>query len=452
VVVGDLHLVVISENVWLRPGDPGYEKARMGYNEAHHTSPALIAPVHSADDVKEAVFYARSTGLAIAVRGGGHSIAGLGGVEGGVVIDVRSVSAIEPAEQSGEFWVGGGALAGDVSKQLGQHGLVVPLGDSAGVGIGGLTLGGGIGWLTRKFGLTLDSLVAAEIVTADGTVSIVNSVEQPDLFWALRGGGGNFGVVTRFRFKPHRLGQVLGGEMLLPLTAKILEAFLAEAAAVPNELGVIALAMRPPDGSHDGAILLLRLVWSGEASEGAGVLARLRALATPINEDIHVRSYHDMYELTARDPASITNTTESVFADALDDDAVAAIVEAANAPVETGTFSGIELRVLGGAMATVPAEATAFAHRDRKLLISAVRAGFPLERYSKHREWVSAIRQRLHRVGAGRYLNFIEQPGLADVAGVYPGKAAERLAAVKRAVDPNNVFSRNLPILQGVPS
>jgi len=424
----------------------------MGYNAAHQTSPALIAPVRSADDVREALSYARSTGLTVCVRGGGHSIAGFGGVDGGVIIDVRTMSAIEPVEQSGQFWVGGGALAGNVSKQLGQQGLAVPLGDSGGVGIGGLTLGGGIGWLTRKFGLTLDSLVAAEIVTADGTVSVVNSSEQPDLFWALRGGGGNFGVVTRFRFRPHRLGQVLGGEMLLPLTAKVLGSFLAEAAAAPNELGVIALAMRPPNRSTDKAVLLLRLVWSGELSDGASVLARLRALATPITENIRVRSYHDMYELTAGDPASITNATESIFADALDDNAIATVVEAADTPVETGTFSGIELRVLGGAMADVPAEATAFAHRDRKLLISAVRAGFPLEHYSKHREWVSGVRRLLHPVETGRYLNFVELPVLADVAGVYPGKTAERLATVKRAVDPTNVFSRNLPILQGVPS
>src|SRR5205085_9262163 len=129
-----------------------------------------------------------------------------------------------------------------------------------------------------------------------------------------------------------------------------------------------ALAMRPPDGSNDEAVLLLRLLWSGEPSEGASVLARVRALATPIREDIHLRSYHDMYELTARDPASITNTTESIFADALDGDEVAAIVEAANAPVEICAFSGVELRVLGGIMAGVAAEATAFAHRDRNLL------------------------------------------------------------------------------------
>lgn len=157
-----------------------------------------------------------------------------------------------------------------------------------------------------------------------------------------------------------------------------------------------------------------------------------------------------MYELTARDPASITHTTVCVFADALADDAIAAIVEAANEPVETGTFSGVELRVLGGDIAKVPAAATAFTHRDRKLLISAVRAGFPLEHYSEHREWVSAVRRQLHHIERGRYLNFIEQPELADVAKVYPGNAAGRLAAVKQAVDPNNLFSRNLPILQGV--
>jgi hypothetical protein len=249
------------------------------------------------------------------------------------------------------------------------------------------------------------------------------------------------------RFKPHRLGEVLGGEMLLPLTEKVLADFLAEALGAPHELGVIALAMRPPDGSHASPVLLLRLVWSGDLSEGSSALKRLRALAMPISEDIHPRPYHDMYELTAHDPASTTNTTDSFFADSWDHDALTAIVEAASAPVEAGAFSGIELRVLGGAMATVPAEATAFAHRDRKLLVSAVRAGFPLEHYSKHRDWVTAVGKSLHSIERGRYLNFIERPSPTDVARVYPGKAAARLAAVKRAVDPNNLFSRNLPIL-----
>src|SRR3569623_196533 len=405
-----------AETIWIRPGDADYERLRSGYNEVHQATPALIAQVRSVGDVREALSYARSQALPVAVKGGGHSISGLSGVDGGVIVDVRSMSAIEPAQQAGEFWVGGGALAGDVSKQLGQHGLVVPLGDSAAVGICGLTLGGGIGWLTRKFGLTLDSLVAAEIVTADGSVSIVDSVEQPDLFWALRGGGGNFGVVTRLRFRPHRLGQELGGEMRLPLTERVLEDFLAYAAAAPNELGVIAIAMRPPDGSSESAVLLLRLVWSGAPSAGTSVVARLRDLADPISEDLRARSYHDMYELTAKDPA------------------------------EHGALSGIEIRVLGGAMA-VPVAETAFAHRDRKLVISAVRAGFPRQHYPANRAWVSAVRQRLRSVEAGRYLNFIEQPGPADVADVYPGETAVRLAAVKRAVDPENLFSRNLKLL-----
>src|SRR3569833_464569 len=302
-----------AERIWIRPGDADYDRLRSGYNEVHQTAPALLALVRSVDDVRDALSHARSAALPVAVKGGGHSISGLSGVDGGVIVDVRSMSAIEPAQQAGEFWGGGGALAGDVSKQLGQHGLVVPLGDSAAVGISGLTLGGGIGSLTRKFGLTVASLVAAEIVTADGFVSIVDSVEQPDLIWALRGGGGNFGVVTRLRFRPHRLGQVLGGEMRLPLTERLLEHFLAYAAAAPSELGVIAIAMRRPDGSSETAVLLLRLVWSADFLVCLSVVVRFRGLADPISEDLRARSYHDMYELTAKDPASITNATESLF-------------------------------------------------------------------------------------------------------------------------------------------
>lgn len=441
----------IFEPSWVRADDTRYESLRRNYNEMHQARPAAIALVRTVDDVRTALSRARSDGLRIAVRGGGHSIAGFGSVQAGLVVDLRAMSEIAPASAAGQFWIGGGALAGHVATTLGQRGLVLPLGDSAGVGIGGITLGGGIGWLTRKFGLTLDCLTGAEIVTADGAISTVDEVKDPELFWALRGGGGNFGVVTRLRFRPHALGEVLGGSMLLPLSAEVLEMFLALAASAPDELGVIALAMRPPNEANAEPTLVLRLVWSGDPAGGAHMLTQLRGLASPMSEEIQWRSYADMYKLTENDPASITNATETLFADELNSDGVRTIVRAASALVEDA-FSGIEIRVLGGAMARVPPSTTAFAHRARKLLISAVRAGFPVERYPDHRRWVSGVRHDLSSFETGRYLNFIEAPDVADSISVYPGRIAARLAAVKRAVDPDNLFSHNLPITAGTPS
>jgi hypothetical protein len=436
-----------SSKNWFRPGDAGYEDLRQIYNGAHQAHPAIIARVRTVDEVRTALSHAWSEGLSIAVRGGGHSIAGFGSVVGGLVIDLRDLNTIEPAEMTGQFWIGGGCVAGEVASTLEQRGLVVPLGDSPSVGIGGITLGGGIGWLTRKFGLTLDSLTAAEIVTADGAVSIADEAQQPELFWALRGGGGNFGVVTRLRFQPHRLGPVLGGSMVLPLSVESLAGILTVAAAAPEDLGVIALAMRsPPGDTRATPMLSLTLVWSGDALEGARVLAQLRTVATPITEEIGVRSYADMFRLAAGAPASITNATESFFADAINADAIGVICEAATDRVAHGLLSAIEIRILGGAMARVPASATAFAHRNRKLLISAVRAGYPMDRYAEHRAWVTSVRQRLSHLETGRYLNFIEQPSPTDVSGVYPGRTAARLAAVKQAVDPANVFARHLPL------
>lgn len=434
-----------SDAAWVRSGDIGYDHLRKNYNEAHETRPSVIAPVRTVKETQAALSYARSEGLAVAVRGGGHSIAGLGGLEGGLVIDVRGMNQVEPAEQPGQFWIGGGALAGDVSAALGRHGLVVPLGDSPGVGIGGITLGGGIGLLVRKFGLSLDSLTAAEIVTSDGSISVVHEQHQPDLFWALRGGGGNFGVVTRLRFQPRELGQVLGGTMVLPLTVGVLERFVASAAEASDDLSIIALAMRPP-GSSGAAVLSLTLVWSGDLSEGQSALSRLRAIAAPMSEDIQVRSYADMYRLAEGAPASITNTTETLFADELDAGTFGAIVDAAIDPVRQDVLSAIEIRVLGGAMARVAASATAFAHRDRKLLVSVVRAGFPREEYAEHRAWVGAVRERLKHLEKGRYLNFIERLDATDFSMVYPGDIAARLVSIKRAVDPENLFSQNLPL------
>jgi FAD/FMN-containing dehydrogenase len=432
-----------TNSTWLRPGDAEYEDARQVYNDAHQSRPAIIARVFDENDVRAALSHASAAGLQVAVRGGGHSIGGFGTVEGGMVIDLRRMSAIVPAEQPGEFWIGGGALAGDVARKLDKHGLVIPLGDSPEVGIGGITLGGGLGWLTRKFGLTLDCLTGAEIVTADGRSRSVDVAHEPDLFWALRGGGGSFGVVTRLRFRPHPLGQVLGGTMTLPLTVETLRDLVEFAADAPNELGIIAIAMRSWDEAAI-PVLMLTLVWSGDIGEGERVLAKLRSVATPIAEDIHSRSYARLAEGA---PSSVTNATETILADELDGAAVAAIVGAIEERAVEGVFSVIEIRVLGGAIADVPVADTAFAHRERRFLISPVRVGFPLAQYAEHRAWVESVGKSLRHIAKGAYGNFVEHAGPESAEAVYPGDTGRRLAALKQRFDPRNVFGRS-PLVQ----
>ena len=431
---------------WTRPIDAGYTDASLVYSNVHQARPAFVASVGNVTEVQKALSYARSEGLAVAVRGGGHSLAGLSSIAGGVVIDLRKLNGIEPAESSGEFWIGGGTLAGKVAGYLGDRALAVPLGDSSAVGIGGITLGGGTGWLTRKFGLTLDTLTAAEITLADGSTSIVDASNNPDLFWALRGGGGNFGVVTRLRFRPHPLAQVLGGTLTLPLTAQNLQRAIDTIDAAPEELGVIALAMRPPDAPAADPILMLTLVWSGDMLAGERVVAQLRAIASPTGEDISEMPYAGMYRFALGEPPTITNATENMFADLLDGAGLAAVVDAANAPSVEGVFSVVEIRILGGAMARVPVHATAFAHRERKLSISVVRVGFPIDRYDEHRAWVSEAAEPLRHLRKGMYLNFVEHRDAMAASLVFPDATAARLAAVKQAVDPHNMFARNLPL------
>jgi FAD/FMN-containing dehydrogenase len=434
----------LSQN-WTFATDAGYDDASLVYSSVHQARPRVVAGVGSIAEVRQALAYARSEGLPVAVRGGGHSLAGLSTIANGLVIDLRKFNGIEPAERLGEFWIGGGAVAGQVATYLGDRGLAVPLGDSASVGIGGITLGGGTGWLTRKFGLTLDSLTGAEVVLADGSSSIVDEVENPDLFWALRGGGGNFGVVTRLRFRPRELPSILGGTMTLPLSAQTLRRVIDTVEAAPDDLGIIALAMRPPNAATP--VLMLTLVWCGLTEEGERVIARLRAIAPPVGEDISQMPYAGMYRFAFGEPPTIGNATENILADVLDDEGLAAVVGAANAPPVEGVFSVVEIRVLGGAMARVPVDATAFAHRGRKLSISVVRVGFPVNSYEEHRAWVKASAKPMHHLRKGVYLNFIERYDTTTASLVYPGGTAERLAAIKLRVDPQNLFARNLPLI-----
>src|SRR5215218_9477784 len=224
----------------ITPGDPDYDRARTVFSGAIDRRPALIVRAADAADVSRVIALARDSGLELAVRGGGHSNAGHGVSEGGIVLDLSELRALEIDVAGRTAWAETGLTAGEYTAAVGAHGLATGFGDTGSVGIGGITLAGGVGFLVRKHGLTIDDVLAAEIVTADGELLRVDAESHPDLFWALRGGGGNFGVATRFKFRLHEVDTFVGGMLLLPATPEVIASFVAEAEAAPEELSTIA--------------------------------------------------------------------------------------------------------------------------------------------------------------------------------------------------------------------
>ncbi|HET6750830.1 MAG TPA: BBE domain-containing protein, partial [Actinomycetes bacterium] len=334
------------------------------------------------------------------------------------------------------------------------HGLATGFGDTASVGIGGITLGGGIGYLVRKYGLTIDDLLAAEVVTADGQLLQVDQGSHPDLFWALRGGGGNFGVATRFRLRLHPVSTVLGGMLLLPATPEVIEGFVAAAAAAPEELSTIANVMPapplpfiPPE-RHGELVVLALVVHAGPLEDGERAVAPLRALAAPVADLVHPMPYPEIYP-PEEEEFHPTAASRTMLVDAVDHHATAAIVEHLGA--STAPMRVAQLRVLGGAMARVPAEATAFAHRASRLMVNVAAIYGRPEEAEVHQAWVDRFAAVLREGDARAYVNFLGEEGQARVRQAYPGPTWERLAEVKRRYDPTNLFHLNQNIPPATP-
>jgi len=272
----------------IAPGDAEYDEARTVVYGSIDRRPAAIVRVADATDVARVIGLARETGAELAVRSGGHSLAGHSVTEGGVVSDLRGMRTLEIDAERRVAWAGAGLTAGEYTIAAGERGLANGFGDTGTVGIGGITLAGGIGFLVRKHGLTIDDLLAAEIVTADGETLLTDADNHPELFWAIRGGGGNFGVVTRFRYRMHPVETVVGGMLFLPATPEVITGFLAEAEAAPDELSTIANVMTAPpmpflpDELHGRPVLMAFMCYAGDLQDGERVIGRFRALAPPL--------------------------------------------------------------------------------------------------------------------------------------------------------------------------
>jgi FAD/FMN-containing dehydrogenase len=432
------------------PDDSDYDHARRVFAGAVDRRPAAIAKVADADDVARVVTLAREGGQELAIRSGGHSGAGHGVSEGGIVIDLSEMNALEIDVEGRTAWAETGLTAGAYTVAAGAHGLATGFGDTGSVGIGGITLGGGIGFLVRKHGLTIDALLAAVVVTADGELLHVDADSHPDLFWAIRGGGGNFGVATRLQFRLYEVGTIVGGMLILPATVDTIDSFMAEAAAAPEELSAIANLMTappmpflPPE-AHGRLVLMALMAWAGPAEEGERALAPFRALATPIADMLHPMPYPEIYPPDDEEYRPIASL-RTMFLDSFDRAAAEAILVAIEA--STAPMAVTQLRVLGGEMARVPADATAFAHRDRAIMANVAAMAERADGLAGPDAWVADLSAQLSKGDQSGYVGFLVDEGEARVRAAYPQPTWGRLARIKARYDPDNLFrlNQNIP-------
>jgi FAD/FMN-containing dehydrogenase len=434
----------------ITPDDAEYDGARSVFVGTVDRRPAVIVRAADADDVSAVVLLARDTGLELAVRSGGHSTAGHGVSEGGIVLDLAEMRTLEIDVEGRTAWAGTGLTSGEYSSAAAEHGLATGFGDTGSVGIGGLTLGGGVGYLVRKHGLTIDDLLTAEVVTADGRLVRVDTETNSDLFWAIRGGGGNFGVATRFRFRLHPVDTVVGGMLLLPATADVIHSFVAEAEAAPEELSTIANVMPAPPmpfvpAEHVGRLVVMALmVHAGAIEDGERAVAPFRALAEPIADMVRPMPYPEIYPPDDPEYRPVF-ATRTMFVDAVDRRTAETIVDRLGA--STAPMRVAQLRVLGGAMARVPDDATAFAHRGRRIMVNVAALYERPEEKGAHEEWVDGFAAALDQGDGGAYVNFLGDEGEERIREAFPGATWDRLRAIKRRYDPNNLFrlNQNIP-------
>jgi FAD/FMN-containing dehydrogenase len=432
------------------PDHPDYDEARTVFYARFDRRPELIVRAADAADVARVIALARESGLALAVRSGGHSLAGHGVADGGLVLDLSEMKALDIDHERRTAWAESGVTTGEYTAAAGEHGLATGFGDTGSVAVGGIALAGGVGFLVRKHGLTIDSLEAAEVVTADGELLRADADTHPDLFWAIRGGGGNFGVATRFRFRLHEVDSVVGGMLLLPATPEVIAATVAEAEAAPEELSTIANVMPAPPmpfvpaEQHGRLVVMVLLAYAGPAGEGERAIAPFRALATPVADLVRPMRYPEIFLPEQNDFHPIV-AARTMFVDAVDRSVAETIVdrlENAAAPM-----AATQIRVLGGAMARVPADATAFAHRKSRIMVNVAAMYEHPEERAEREAWVDGFSADLRQGDAGAYAGFLGDEGEERVRAAYPGATWERLAAIKARYDPDNLFrlNQNIP-------
>jgi FAD/FMN-containing dehydrogenase len=439
----------------LREGDEGYEEARQIWNGMIDRRPGVIARCTGAADVMQAVNYARENNRIVAVRGGGHNIAGNAVCDGGIMIDLSPMKAVQVDPEARRAWVQPGATLGDFDHETQAFGLATPLGINSTTGVAGLTLGGGFGWLTRKYGLTIDNLVSAEVVTADGQCVRASADQNPDLFWGIRGGGGNFGIVTTFEFQLYPVGpEVLSGLIVYPFdqAKQVLTKYRDFAATMPDDLNVwMVMRQAPPlpflpEEVHGKEIIGLAVFYAGDPAEGEKLIEPLRSFGTPYGEHVGAQPYAAWQQ--AFDPLltpGARNYWKSHNFEELSDGLIDSVVEYG------GKLPSPQCEIFFGAMGgqanRIAPDATAYAHRDAEFVMN-VHGRW--DREADDERCIAWAREFFTESApyatGGVYVNFMTEEESGRVGAAY-GPNYDRLVELKTKFDPTNLFrlNQNIP-------
>ncbi len=436
------------------PGDGDYEEARHIWNRAIDKHPAMIVRAASTADVVRAVRFAASEGLPVAVRGGGHSVAGFSTCDDGIVVDLSAMTTVEVNAGRRRAVAGGGTQWAGFDAATQAHGLATTGGLISTTGLGGFTLGGGIGHLVRAYGLACDNLLAAEVVTADGTVVRASPDDDADLYWGLRGGGGNFGVVTSLELALHPVGPtVLAGVVFYAGedAAEVVAGWRDHVADAPDQLSsLVNLTTAPPAPFlppewHFKKVAAIAVCWAGDPAEGADVVKPLLSLGNVVADLVGPLPYLELQQLLdGLWTSGSANYFTSAFIDELPDDAVAAVADFHRSSADLPTQAELHLHHLGGAMARVASDATPFTDRTSPYIVNCI-ARTPAEHdLSPHREWAQSARSAIARYGAGRtYVNYTGEAGDDTVKAAYAPDTYRRLQQLKNRYDPSNLFRFN---------
>jgi FAD/FMN-containing dehydrogenase len=441
-VLSDMQIRMLSERLRgnvIRPGGEGYDEARNILNAKIDRYPALVVQVKDAEDVSEVIRFARRFGLEVSVKSGGHGVAGHAIRDDAILIDLSLLKSVEVDEHVRVARAGAGLRAGEYVRATEGYGLVSPVGDASTTGLGGLTMGGGFGFLSGKHGLAIDNLLAAEIVTADGQIRRASKTENPDLFWALRGGGGNFGVVTAYEFQLHPLPQVLGGMLIYPFerAPEVVRLYREVVESAPDELTMYLGMATMPDGM---SIVALMPVYSGEIAEGERLIAPFRELG-PVADMVQPMPYSQAS--SAADPFAppgfkLHERWDTLYA--LPDDVIDGLIERATPGNSLGNV--VVIKVLNGAATRVDPAATAFPHRNTRYAVLALAAWVDPAEEAANIAWCESVKDVIAEQRFGTYVNASIGNPLNEVFG----NNAARLAAIKAAYDPSNMFHGNVNI------
>ena len=423
------------------PEDAGYNDARQIWNASVSKRPRVIARCSGLADVIAAVNFGSANNLLTAIRGGGHNVGGRALCDDGLVIDLSQMKSVFVDASTQRVRVEGGATLGDLDRETHVFGLAVPCGIVSKTGIAGLTLGGGVGWLVRKYGMTIDNLVSARVVTAEGKVLHASATENEDLFWALRGGGGNFGVVTSFEFKAHPVAKVLGGLLLYPrqMAVEVIRHFRDFMATAPDELTAYAALLHGPDGSPLVGVISC---YCGNVADGERLLQPLRKFGGPIVDGIQVLAFPVMQAMLGPSfPDGNQNYWKSTLQHELSNEAIVAIVDHANSLLSP--LSMIVLEYYGGAAGRVSKDATAFPHRNLPWDILFIAQWTDLAQTDLHRNWARSGEEKLRPFSQNAHLlSALDVESEEVIKGAF-GANFDRLAAIKRKYDPGNFFRVN---------